>query len=703
MRITSRISHAVGLGIGVLAISCLASAQGRPSLSTFQGPQQAPAFWIHDDGTVEVNDRSGQLFFASIDDYVGSDWFRDNGRRCGLPPVDERPIGEPIDPFEGGVAGGSSNDCSCSRTNPSAIYEPVNGPVYRIPVVVHVIQNSAGTQGFISEACVQDQILTLNEDFNALSGSPGAPGNDARIEFFLATEDPQGNPTNGITYSQNSTWFNDGGAYYNSLAWNTREYLNIYTNSASGALGYVPALGCSNIDGQAQDRVVILYSAFGNCATSSPYTGGRTATHEIGHYLGLEHTFSGGCASASNCYQNGDLICDTNPEAQPNYTGCTQTSCGTPDPARNYMDYSQDSCMNNFTPEQNARMRCILDHYRVQLPCDDCGVAPENDECSGALALVEGPNEFTSVGATTSGVDAPLSCSTTSGPDVLNDVWFTWTAPGNGFLALGTCSSPFDTRIVVHNGGSCPTNGSSVLACSDNDCGDDAVLSTLVFEGQQLVVQVGSPDDQSGTFTLDLQFDEITNPPANDDCGNAIAVEVGTTEFTTVDATGSGFDDPLSCSTSTGGQVFADVWFSWTAPCTGFATIGTCGSSFDSRFSVYVGGCPSGPTNALLCGDSGCGDDSSGQSLVVEGQQLLIRVGSPFEGQEGDGVLTIDCVPIGGDPCPEDLNDDGSVDSADLGLAIAAWGTDDAAADLNDDGVVDSADIGLLIAAWGDC
>ena len=55
------------------------------------------------------------------------------------------------------------------------------------------------------------------------------------------------------------------------------------------------------------------------------------------------------------------------------------------------------------------------------------------------------------------------------------------------------------------------------------------------------------------------------------------------------------------------------------------------------------------------------------------------------------------------DDRPEDLNDDGSVDSADLGLAIAAWGTDDAAADLNDDGVVDSADIGLLIAAWGDC
>lgn len=698
-----RPTHLLTAGLFALAIGSAALAQGRPSAARFEGPTKAPAFWIHDDGTVEANGADGRIVFEDIQSYVASDWFIANGRRCGLPAEIDRPAGEPIDPNQGGVAGGSSNDCSCSRTNPLSIYDAANGPVYRIPVVVHVIQNSSGTQGFISESCVQSQIDILNEDFNAIPGTPGAPGTEARIEFFLATEDPSGNPSNGITYSQNSTWFNDGGNYYNSLAWNTREYMNIYTNSASGALGYVPALGCANIDGQSQDRVVILYSAFGDCATSSPYTLGRTATHEVGHYLGLEHTFNGGCAGTSNCYQNGDLICDTNPESQPNYNGCTQNSCGSSDPARNYMDYSNDSCMNNFTYEQHLRMRCILDHYRVQLPCDDCGVAPENDECNGALAISTGPNDGTSVGASTSGVNAPISCSAVAGPQVENDVWFTWTAPDNGFLTLGTCGAGFDSRLVLWNGASCPSTGSPVIACSDNDCGDDAVLTTLVFAGQQMVIQVGSPSGQSGSFTLDLQFDEITNPPANDDCSDALVISEGETTFTTVDATSADFDDALSCSTSTGGQVFADVWFSWTAPCTGFASIDTCGSSFNSRFSAYGTSCPSSGSGVLLCGDDGCGDDASGETLVFEGQVLLIRVGSPVDGDEGDGVLSISCTPIGGG-CPEDVNDDGVIDGADLGLLLGAWGTSNPDADVNGDGFVNGADLGLVLGAWGsDC
>ena len=83
---------------------------------------------------------------------------------------------------------------------------------------------------------------------------------------------------------------------------------------------------------------MVLYSAFGDCATSSPYTLGRTCTHEVGHYLGLEHTFSGGCANASNCYQNGDLICDTNPEADAIYDCVDLSSCGSADPIHNFMD-----------------------------------------------------------------------------------------------------------------------------------------------------------------------------------------------------------------------------------------------------------------------------------------------------------------------------------------------------------------------------
>ncbi len=694
-----RHSSTILTGLATAALASAAFAQRVPApKAEIAGPPAPAPFWVHDDGTIEINEADGRMIFESWDQYIASDWFRDHGRRCGLPPEEFRPVGEEL---PGGVAGGSSNDCSCSRTNPSAIYDADNGPLYRIPVVWHVLQNSAGTQGYISPACIERQIEILNEDFNAIAGSNGSAGWPCQIQFFLATEDENGNPTDGITYTQNTTWFNDSGTYYNTLAWDTKRFMNVYSNTASGNLGYVPALGCSNIDGQNQDRVVVLYQAVGNCATIGQYNLGRTLTHEVGHYLGLEHTFTGGCASASNCYQNGDLICDTNPESSPNYTGCNRSTCGTPDPVRNYMDYSVDSCMNNFTFEQHLRMRCILDHYRVELPCTDCGAAPENDECAGALPLAIGPNEGTTSGATTSGVDAPLNCSSVTGGQVQNDVWYTWTAPDDGFATMGACGAPFNARLVVWNGSACPSTGGSVAACSDDDCGDDPVTTFLVLGGASYVIQVGSPNGGAGNFTLNLQFDEITNPPANDDCADAMVVSEGTTTFTTLDATGSGFDDPLSCSTVAGPQVYADVWFEWTAGCTGFATFSTCGSAFNSRLSVYNAVCPTGPTSVIACADTGCGDDGTATTLVLEGQTVYIRVGSPDQ-TDGDGVLTITCEPVGGG-CPEDLNNDDIINGADLGLMLGAWGTSDPDADLNDDGLVNGADLGLLLGAWGDC
>lgn len=695
---------ALSASIVSLSLSSMAVAQSRNAPRS--GPSTTPAFWVHDDGRVEVNNADGRTMFRNINAYLESELFEMAGGRCGLPPEDER-ISGPIDDLGGVAGGGSSSDCSCNQTNPSAIYDAQGDITYQIPVVFHVIRNSAGTQGNISEACIQNQVLTLNEDFNAISGSPGAPGTNCQIEFVLASVDPSGNATNGITYSDNSTWFNDGGGYYNSLAWDTSRYMNVYTNTASGALGYVPALGCANIDGQAQDRIVILYTAIGNCATASPYNLGRTLTHEVGHYFGLEHTFAGGCSSTSNCNNNGDLICDTLPQQSPTSSCSSSSSCGqSHNNQRNYMDYSIDSCMNQFTYEQHLRMRCNLEHYRVQLPCTDCtgGGIPENDECSGAIALVDGPNEGTTFQATYSGVTSEVSCSSSSGIAVRNDVWYTYTVPNNGIVTLSTCGASFNSRLNLWDGGSCPSSGGPLLACSDDDCGDDAIASAFVFAGQELVVQIGSPGNESGNFILEVLFEEITDPPINDDCANATAITGPVTEFTNVDASGSSFGFPLSCSDANGPEVFSDVWFSWTAPCTGFATIATCNSGFDSRLGVYSAdsGCPGSGSTPVSCGDDVCGDDASVVFLVLEGQSFLVRVGSPNENDEGQGVLFVDCDPIGGNPCPEDLNDDGVVTGADLGLLLAAWGTD--GADINGDGSTNGADLGLLLSAWGqDC
>jgi len=268
--------------------------------------------------------------------------------------------------FEGNgqIERGGPGDCSFARTRIEAQYDP-SVQKYRIPVVVHILERNNGTGG-MPDSRVTSQIEILNEDFLAISGTNGGPGTDIQIEFYLATEDPSGNPTTGITRSVNDTWYNDGGAYYNSLAWDTNRYLNIYTNNGGGALGYVPNLPQGGIAGLNSDRVVILHSTFGRNAPFNPYNLGRTVTHEVGHYLGLEHTFAGGCSGTS--YTNGDWIVDTNPESSPT-GGCpnSRTSCGQPAPIHNYMDYSYDICMNQFTPEQANRMRCSLIHYRPNL------------------------------------------------------------------------------------------------------------------------------------------------------------------------------------------------------------------------------------------------------------------------------------------------------------------------------------------------
>lgn len=308
-------------------------------------------------GVVELEDGGilvGDHYFASWPQYWASDFFRDKGLRCGLPPWDG-----------GEVIAGGPQDCTMNLTNPAAEYDP-KVKKFRIPIVVHVLQRANGT-GFIPEARVRSQIDILNEDFLALPGSNGAQGTDIQIEFYLATKDPNGQPTNGITYSTNDTWYNDGGQYYNSLAWDTNRYLNIYTNNASGALGYVPFLPQQGGVGSKADRVVCYHEAFGSNPAYPPFHLGRTATHEIGHYLGLWHTFDNGCGNSS-CYTTGDRICDTNPESSPRY-GCPNNpmSCGALSPYHNYMDYTDDDCMTNFTPEQARRERCTLEYYRPNL------------------------------------------------------------------------------------------------------------------------------------------------------------------------------------------------------------------------------------------------------------------------------------------------------------------------------------------------
>ena len=332
------------------------------------------------------------------------------------------------------------------------------------------------------------------------------------------------------------------------------------------------------------------------------------------------------------------------------------------------------------------------------------GPGIDNDECDTALVLTGGGTEFTTIGATDSGIDDALACSTSSGPTVRADAWFEYTAFCTGLLEISTCDAvDFDCRISVYLAdGGCPSSGDAALTCADDTCGTAASVSTFAIAGQTFLIRVGSSDGSTGTGVLTIECGGLPGPP-NDDCVDAESLGSGdlVVGFSTLGATDSGIDTTIGCSVSGGPNVEADVWYLYEAACTGQLDISICGADFDSRMDIYdaSGGCPASGATPLSCGDDVCGDDPEISTLAIAGQQFLIRIGSE-DGAIGSGDLAITCTSFG-DPCPEDLNGDGQVNGADLGLMLGAWGTADA--DINDNGITDGADLGLLLGAWGDC
>ncbi|MHC4774442.1 MAG: M12 family metallo-peptidase [Planctomycetota bacterium] len=195
-------------------------------------------------------------------------------------------------------------------------------------------------------------------------------------------------------------------------------------------------------------------------------------------------------------------------------------------------------------------------------------------------------------------------------------------------------------------------------------------------------------------------------PPDNDSCENPQAVGSGTFAFSTVGATTDGV--PETCSGGVGGTAFEnDVWFLYTPDCDGQATFSVCNDAdFDTRLAVYnLAACP--PFTDLGCSDDapGCGVTSELKKPVFIGNQYFVRIGSGDALVEGDGNLTITCVPFA-QPCPCDCEDvpDNTVDVGDFLALLAQWGTA-GPCDCEDppDGVVDVGDFLALLATWGDC
>ncbi|MBD3636256.1 MAG: T9SS type A sorting domain-containing protein [Crocinitomicaceae bacterium] len=333
-----------------------------------------------------------------------------------------------------------------------------------VPVVVHVIHDGGSSN--ISYDQIVSAVDQLNEDYQRLNSdtvntrntaeAPFEPlASDMQLEFKLAKIDPNGNCTNGVQrrYSPNSTvnagedvkFYNSGGLD----AWPRDSYLNIWvvesieTSGGGITLGYAqfPYFGQASTYG-----IVIRNDAFGTMGTAM--SGDRTFTHEVGHCLGLFHTFQGGC-SMSDCSSDGDYCCDTPPVLEAQWScGTSQNTCtGIPtndpygfdayDQFENYMSYSP--CQNMFSEDQKT---VVLGNFS--------GISWMADLISPANAIATGVNQADQLCKAEFSSTNTLICAGST-VDFTDESYFgitgyTWTFDG-GTPATSTAPNP----VVTYN------------------------------------------------------------------------------------------------------------------------------------------------------------------------------------------------------------------------------------------------------------
>ncbi len=275
--------------------------------------------------------------------------------------------------------------------------------VITIPVVFHIIHDGdpVGTSENISDAQIIAQMNQLNDDYSRNNTDAASTplefldeAADVEVQFCFADTDPDGNPTNGIDrvnigtlpgVSLAACWET---SYIDMnikvpTTWNSRLYLNIWVTQkiddacAPVLLGYaqLPDMGADETDG-----VVVVSSTVGSLTSPSgdggPFDRGRSLTHEVGHWLHLYHIWGDDLGLCTGT----DEVADTPNQADEN-AGCPshpKVSCGNNEMFMNFMDFTDDLCMNLFTHGQSVRMHDALEMLRPGVISDYCGNCPAN-------------------------------------------------------------------------------------------------------------------------------------------------------------------------------------------------------------------------------------------------------------------------------------------------------------------------------------